>query len=36
MIRVLSIENIILFHEKIIKATGGSVGIETRDLLRAH
>ena len=27
MMRFLNIENIILFHEKIIKETGGSAGI---------
>ncbi len=29
--RFLSIENIILFHEKIVKETGGNSGIRDKD-----
>lgn len=35
MIRFLSVENIILFHEKIIKETGGSAGIRDRGLIES-
>jgi Prophage maintenance system killer protein len=35
MMRYLSIENIILFHEKIIKETGGSAGIRDRGLIES-
>ncbi|SHN51032.1 type II toxin-antitoxin system death-on-curing family toxin [Desulfitobacterium chlororespirans] len=35
MIRVLSIENIILFHEKIIKETGGSKGVRDIRLIES-
>ncbi|QUH21995.1 type II toxin-antitoxin system death-on-curing family toxin [Alkaliphilus sp. B6464] len=33
--RVLNIQNIILFHEKIIKETGGSTGIRDRGLIES-
>ncbi len=33
--KTLSIENIVLFHEKIIKATGGSFGIRDRGLIES-
>lgn len=33
--RFLSIENIVLFHEKIIKETGGSAGIRDRGLIES-
>lgn len=35
MMRFLSIENIILFHGKIIKETGGSAGIRDRGLIES-
>ena len=35
MMRFLSIENIILFHEKIVKETGGSAGIRDRGLIES-
>jgi len=35
MIRVLSVENLILFHEKIIRETGGSAGIRDRRLIES-
>jgi death on curing protein len=35
MIRVLSIENIIIFHEKIIKETGGSPGVRDIGLIES-
>ncbi|BAE82420.1 type II toxin-antitoxin system death-on-curing family toxin [Desulfitobacterium hafniense] len=35
MIRVLNIENIILFHEKIIKETGGSKGVRDIRLIES-
>ena len=35
MIRVLKIENIILFHEKIIKETGGSKGVRDIRLIES-
>lgn len=33
--RFLSIENIILFHEKIVKKTGGSAGLRDRGLIES-
>jgi len=33
--RPLSVENIILFHEKIIKETGGSAGVRDRGLIES-
>lgn len=35
MMRFLTIENIILFHEKIVKETGGSAGIRDRGLIES-
>ncbi|HEX9060182.1 MAG TPA: type II toxin-antitoxin system death-on-curing family toxin [Clostridia bacterium] len=35
MMRFLSIENIILFHEKIVGETGGSSGIRDRGLIES-
>lgn len=35
MITFLRLENIILFHEKIIKKTGGSAGIRDRGLIES-
>ncbi len=35
MMTFLRLENIILFHEKIIKKTGGSVGIRDRGLIES-
>lgn len=35
MMRFLSIENIILFHEKIVRETGGSSGIRDRGLIES-
>jgi death-on-curing protein len=35
MMRFLVIENIILFHEKIIKETGGSDGVRDRGLIES-
>jgi death on curing protein len=35
MMRFLNIENVILFHEKIIKETGGSAGIRDRGLIES-
>jgi death on curing protein len=35
MMRFLSIENVIIFHEKIIKETGGSYGIRDRGLIES-
>lgn len=35
MIRVLSVTNIILFHEKIIKETGGSPGVRDIGLIES-
>ncbi|MBA1334676.1 MAG: Death on curing protein, Doc toxin [Firmicutes bacterium] len=36
MMRVISIENIILFHEKIIKETGGSAGIRDKIIINKN
>jgi death-on-curing protein len=33
--KTLSVENIILFHEKIIKETGGSAGVRDRGLIES-
>jgi len=35
MIKFLSVENVIIFHEKIIKETGGSYGIRDRGLIES-
>lgn len=35
MMRCLSIENILLFHEKIINETGGSLGIRDKGLVES-
>lgn len=35
MMTFLRLENIILFHEKIIKKTGGSAGIRDRGLIES-
>ena len=35
MMKFLNIENIILFHEKIVKETGGSLGIRDRGLIES-
>jgi death on curing protein len=35
MMRFLSIENVVLFHEKIIKETGGSTAIRDRGLIES-
>lgn len=35
MMRFLSIENIVLFHEKIVRETGGSSGIRDRGLIES-
>ncbi|MCX7922109.1 MAG: type II toxin-antitoxin system death-on-curing family toxin [Clostridia bacterium] len=35
MMKFLSFENIILFHEKIVKETGGSAGIRDRGLVES-
>lgn len=35
MMRFLNIDNIILFHEKIISETGGSLGIRDRGLIES-
>lgn len=35
MMRVLSVENIILFHEKIIRETGGSFGVRDKGLIES-
>ena len=35
MMKFLSVENVIIFHEKIIKETGGSYGIRDRGLVES-
>lgn len=35
MMRFLSVENILIFHEKIVKETGGSTGIRDRGLIES-
>jgi death on curing protein len=35
MMRFLSVDNVILFHDKILKETGGSTGIRDRGLIES-